>query len=64
MLVRVKAEVRKRFDNLFNILEGETEGVTEDRITARESAQLAYNDLIAAPEVLKENYVRLPLHDA
>jgi hypothetical protein len=53
MLVRVKAEVRKRFDNLFDILEGGTEGVTEDKITARESAHLAYNDLIAALEVLK-----------
>lgn len=57
MLVRIKVEVRKRFDNLFDILEGETDGVTEDKITAQESAHLAYNDLIAALKVLKTNYV-------
>lgn len=57
MLVRVKTEVQKRLDNLFDILEGETEGTTEDVNTAQESAQLAFNDVIAALDVLKVNYV-------
>ena len=54
MIIRLKNEVQKRFDRLFEALEGSD---LEDSITAKESAHLAFNDVLAALYVLEDTYL-------
>jgi hypothetical protein len=57
MLIRVTNESRKRFDTLMGILNGSLSAV-ESSAMEKESALIAYNDLIAILEVLREKYIQ------
>ncbi len=57
MLVHVTSTAKRRLEALCEILEGANESF-EDMRTANESAQIAFQDLMAILKVLETNYVQ------
>ena len=58
MVYRVLNEVQQRLETLRSAMSGSTVSHgDEDELTAKESSQLAYNDLLSALKLLKDNYL-------